>query len=176
MATYDLIYIALMALATFMLVKSGIRLFRYRQQEKEISPNSGGQFLFTSYHAFTQLFSQGLVIWLLAQQPFEKGSLYTIILICVFSIHMAILLIRWPKEILTIEQDRLNFRLGKPRKLDEIKGVTIANDHLIIHAKNHPKKTRFNKSKLAGDWDDLHATVLDFVSQNPEIVIKRVGD
>ncbi len=176
METYDLIYIALIILTSLIIVKSGIRLFRYREEEVDISQNPENGFLFTSYESLNQLFYWGITMWLLSQQPLEKSSVYIILLISVFTIHAIVLLIRWPGEILTIEQDRLNFRFGNSRRLDEIKGVTVAHDHVVIHAKNFPKKTRFLKSRCKSDWDHLNAAVLEFVAQNPDIEIRHIDE
>ncbi|MCE7997108.1 MAG: hypothetical protein HEP71_34430 [Roseivirga sp.] len=173
METYDLLYIGLSGLVIFILIREAIRLFRYKTEEKSIEGGSDKtNFLFFSYSWVDNIIRNILILWILWRQPLDNGQVYPLLLMVVFASYTVLIIIKWPSEVMTIGTDSLEFRLGKSRSLSDIKAVTIEQDRLVIYAKNHPKKTKLIKSRFKGDWELLESSIINFVSQNPEIEIK----
>lgn len=173
METYDLIYIGLTGLVIFTLIRGGIRLIKYKTEEKRIGDEQDKtSFLFFSYNWVDNIIRNILILWILWRQPIDNGEIYPIVLMVIFAVYSTLMIIQWPAEVMTIGTDSLDFRLGHSRNLKEIKAVTIEQDRLVIFAKNHPKKTKLIKSRFKGNWDTLQSAIVDFVSQNPEIEVK----
>ncbi len=173
METYDLLYIGLIALSTFMIFRSVKAILAYNTEDKAIQETQDGtRFFFFSFHWVTKVLTNSLIFWALYQQPLEKGGIYIAILAMLYACYSTVLIIKWPAEVMTISPDTLEFRLGNARKLDQIKGVTFEEDRLIIHASDYPKKTKLLKRGHRGDWNSLRTAVYKFVSQNPAIGIK----
>lgn len=173
MEIYDLIYIGLCSLVIFIFTREGIRLFKYKTEEKSIGDEKNKiNFLFFSYSWVDNIIRNILILWIIWRQPSDNGEIYPLLLMIVFAVYSILMIIKWPAEVMTIGTNSLDFRLGHSRNLKEIKAVTIEQDRLVIFAKNHPKKTKLIKSRFKGDWEALQSAIVDFVSQNPEIEVK----
>lgn len=173
METYDLLYIGLIGIILFAMIRDVNKQLKFHEKEKAINTERDTtRFFFFSYHSLTKIISNAIFIWLLSLQPFDKGGVYIITLISLIVLYSIILAYKWPSEIVTIESKLVHFRFRKSRSLEEIKGVVLKEKMLVIYAKDYPKKTKLYKSRYKGDWELLTSAILEFTSQSPDIEIK----
>lgn len=173
METYDLLYICLIGIILFAMIRDVGKHLKLRAEEKSFTAERDKtRFFFLSYHSLTKIISNASFIWLLSLQPLEKSGVYVIILASLCIIYSFFLITKWPAEIMTIDSKSLHFRFRKSRSLEQIKGIVLKEKMLIIYANDYPKKTKLLKQRYKGDWQVLASAIVEFTSQNPDIVIK----